>query len=97
MLSLARTATGVVTAPARVTLAVALAAPVLAAELPALIRNARVLIEELAWLSRDAPRGALTDLVEDLARLAGEEGELTALLREQARLAAVRADEASRR
>jgi hypothetical protein len=77
------------------TVGLALAAPAVVGELSSLARDAGVLVGELARLSRDAPRGALSDLVAGLARLAGEDGELTALLREQARLAAARADELS--
>ena len=92
---LARTALRVATAPTRFTVGLALAAPAVVGELSGLARDASVLVGELARLSRDAPRGALSDLVAGLARLTGEDGELTALLREQARLAAARADEVS--
>jgi len=92
---LARTALGVATAPTRLTVELALAAPTVVMALSSLARDTSVLVAELARLSRDAPRGALSDLVAGLARLAGEDGELTVLLREQARLAAARADEAS--
>jgi len=79
------------------TVELALAAPTVVMALSSLARDTSVLVAELARLSRDAPRGALSDLVAGLARLAGEDGELTVLLREQARLATARADEASSR
>ena len=84
MPALARTALRVATVPTRFTVGLALAGPAVVGELSGLAR-----------LSRDAPRGALSDLVAGLARLTGEDGELTVLLREQARLAAARADEVS--
>lgn len=82
-------------APARLSAEVALALPAVVAELPGLLRNVSVLVGELAKLSRDAPHGALTDLVENLARLTDEDGELTVLLREQAGVVAARAGEAA--
>lgn len=95
MPSLARTALRVATAPTRSTVELALVAPAVVREVSSLARDASVLVGELARLSRDAPRGALSDLVAGLARLTGEDGELTVLLREHTRLAAARADEAS--
>ncbi len=51
---LARTALGVVTAPTRLTVELALAAPTVVMALSSLARDTSVLVAELARLSRDA-------------------------------------------
>ncbi len=58
MPSLTRKAAAIATAPARLTVELALAAPAVVAELSGLVGHVRVLVGELAQLSRDATRGA---------------------------------------
>jgi transposase-like protein len=50
-------------------------------------------VNELARLANGADRGALANVVEELARLARVDGELTELVRETARLSGAKADE----
>jgi ABC-type transporter Mla subunit MlaD len=56
------------------------------------VQDLRELVRQLTRLAEDAPRGALGDLVGELSRAAAHDGELTALLREAARLADAQAD-----
>lgn len=83
----------VATAPARLVGELLLALPYVVSQLPPLVQDARVLVGELTRLARGADTGALNDVVAELSRLASEDGELTALLREAARLAETRAQE----
>lgn len=87
----ARGPVAVATAPARLVGELLVALPYVVAQLPPLVQDARVLVGELTRLARGTDPGALNDVVKELSRLAGEDGELAALLDETARLARSRA------
>jgi hypothetical protein len=82
----------VATAVPRLTAELLVALPYVARELPHLVQDVRELVRQLTRLAEGAPDGALGDLVGGLNRAAGPDGELSALLREGARLARAEAD-----
>lgn len=65
-------------------------------ELPALVQDVRSIVHSLAHLA-EADSDALSDLLLRLSRAAADDGELTVLLAETARLTAARADLATER
>jgi hypothetical protein len=73
------------------------ALPYIVRELPHLVQDVRELVRQLTRLAEGAPSGALGDLVGGLARAAEQDGELSALLRETAKLANSRSDDAAHR
>jgi hypothetical protein len=88
-----RGAAAVATAPARLVGELLIALPYVVGQLPPLVQDARVLVGELTRLARGTDTGALNDVVKELARLASEDGELTALAGETARLAGAKAED----
>jgi hypothetical protein len=83
----ARDVLAVATAPARAVGELLLALPYVVAQVPPLVQDARVLVGELTRLARGTDPGALNDVVKELSRLAGRDGELAAALGETAELA----------
>ena len=85
-------ATAVATAVPRLIAELLVALPYVVRELPHLVQDLRELVRQLTRLAEGAPSGALGDLVGGLARAAEQDGELSDLLRETAKLANSRTD-----